>query len=192
MMQSCTIQNNEAFTFPTFSAAGGGIYFSGSLTVQSSTIQNNSAIGGNSESLGGSGASAFGGGLYVAGGTANLSGVVLNSNTAQGGNGANGGKEYTDSGKTYQLGPGNGGNGLGGGLYEAAGTVTLLSTTVQNNKATRGLRGGGGAGDGLGEGGGLYIANAASARLDLFTLADVLYNTASTAYSNIYGSYSTS
>jgi hypothetical protein len=79
---------------------------------------------------------------------------------------------------------------VGGGLYVASGTVTLLDTTVQNNSARGGLKGGG-ASAGQGEGGGLYIASAASAFLDHFTLADVLNNTASTAYPNIYGSYST-
>jgi hypothetical protein len=195
IIQSCTIQNNEAFTANGFTAAGGGIYSTGSLTVQSTTIQNDSAIGGNSTGLGGTGGSAFGGGIYIGGGTVDLSNVVLDLNAAQGGNGAEGGQVETSGrgGKPYRVGNGNGGNGLGGGLCIAAGTVTLRNTTVQNNKTTGGLRGGGGgASDGLGEGGGLYIASAASVSLDSFTLANVRNNTASTAYPNIYGSYRTS
>jgi hypothetical protein len=121
-----------------------------------------------------------------------LSNVVLDLNAAQGGNGAKGGKTYSTFGRPGQVGPGNGGNGLGGGLYIAAGTLTLRNTTVQNNKASGGLKGGGGASAGLGEGGGIYIASAASVSQDSFTLAHVLNNTASTVYPNIYGSYSTS
>ena len=195
MVQSCTIQNNEAFSAWAAGpggAEGGGIYSSGTLLVQSSTIQNNSAIGANAVSIG-SGASAFGGGIYIGGGTVDLSNVVLDLNSAKGGNGAKGGKTYSTFGH-HQSGfpPGNGGNGQGGGLYVASGTVTLLNTTVQNNSATGGEKGGGGASAGLGQGGGLYIDATASVSLDSFTLANVRNNTASTAYPNIYGSCSTS
>jgi hypothetical protein len=42
---------------------------------------------------------------------------------------------------------------------------------------------------GLGEGGGLYIASGAIVYIDAFTLANVIDNTASTSYPNIFGTY---
>jgi hypothetical protein len=95
--------------------AGGGIYSSGSLTLEAGTI-----ISGN-EAIGLSwSASAKGGGLYVAGGTATLSNVTLSSNSARGVSGVVGVP------------------GEGGGLYVAAGAVTLDSATVSSNSAVGG------------------------------------------------------
>jgi hypothetical protein len=107
------------------------------------------------------------------------------------------------------------GNGLGGGLYVAAGMVTLTSTTVSSNTAQGGNLGGAGYGGGVyfasgtatlrsdtitdnsslggtggqGVGGGLYINTPATVWLDDFTVTNVRKNTASTSDPNIHGSY---
>jgi hypothetical protein len=129
--------------------AGGGIYSSGSLTLEAGTIiRGNGAFGSpgifwyGSSSPGGN---AYGGGLYVAGGTAILTNVTLSSNSVQGGPGP----FYPDG---YNAGPG--GNGFGGGLYVAGGTVTLSNVTLSSNSA----QGGVGLSGGNGYGGGLYVA----------------------------------
>jgi hypothetical protein len=179
------------------SAAGGAIYSNGSLMLQSCTIQNNQAVGGQGGTnvSGDPGGDGLGGGLYVAGGTVSLSSVTLSSNTAQGGAGGKGGYGFTEAKKNGFPG-GDGGNGLGGGLYAAAGTVTLTNTTVDQNSAQGGRGGNGASGrpsgsPGLGKGGGLYIDPAALVSLDAFTQSHVSRNQASTAYADIDGSYST-
>jgi hypothetical protein len=107
-------------------AAGGGIYSSGSLTLEGGTIvQNNQAVGGdggliislNGESMQ-AGGNGFGGGVYVSGGTATLTNVTVSSNSALGGRGK------------YFPGPGL---GEGGGLsINTAATVHLDAFTVAN------------------------------------------------------------
>jgi hypothetical protein len=192
------VQNNLAQGNTGQSAAGGGIYSNGALMLQGCTIQNNQAVGGQGGTFltGAPGGDGFGGGLYVAGGTASLSNVTLYSNTAQGGDGGKGGSGYPVEGHKGGAPGGDGGTGLGGGLYVAAGSVTLSSTTVDQNTAQGG---GGGSGakaspsgfPGLGEGGGLYIDPAALVSLDAFTQSHVSGNQASTAYPDIDGSYAT-
>jgi hypothetical protein len=188
-------------------AAGGGIYSSGALTVQGGAIQNNKALGGAglpplSYNLpGGPGGSAFGGGVYVSGGTATVSSVTVSSNTAQGGAGGTGGCA-TGTFFDYGTAGGNGGNGLGGGLYAAGGTIDLHNVTVTGNTAAGGAGGQGGrcgtkkskfdgpnGSPGLGQGGGLYIDTAAAACLDAFTQKHAQKNHASTSYPQIYGTY---
>ena len=188
-LSGVTIQNNLV---TGAGAEGGGIYSNdGSLTMQNCIVRNNQAIGSNGPN-GSSGYAGRGGGIYIQGGTASLNNVTLDSNIAQGGKGGKGGKTANTVGKgSNHFGPGDGGDGLGGGVYVASGSVTLLNTSVSNNSATGGIAGGRTASDGLGEGGGLYIAALASVSLDVFTAAHIINNTASTAYPNIYGSYST-
>jgi hypothetical protein len=202
LLNGVTVQNNIAEgnspLSPAQSAAGGGIYSGGSLTLQGCTIQNNQAVGqagfDGYFNPGGNGGNGLGGGLYVAGGTATLNNVTLYSNTAQGGDGGNGGPTFTERRQKNGTPGGNGGNGLGGGLYVAGATVTLTTTTVAHNTALGGNGGSGayGAGSGnpgLGEGGGLYIDPAALVCLDAFTQANVSHNKASTSGNDIYGSY---
>jgi hypothetical protein len=169
---------------------GGGIYSSGMLTLASCTIQNNHALGGTGYR---DGSDALGGGLYVDGGTASLTNVILSGNTAQGGNGADGFQSPYQ--RRHPVPPGNGGNGLGGGMYVAAGTVTLRQTTVSGNTATGGTAGqpvqGQKAKDGLGEGGGLYLASGSAVSLDSFTQNHDTNNSASTSHPDIYGSFTT-
>jgi len=116
------------------------------LTLQNLTLQGGLAQG--------SGTSAEGGAIYDQG-NLTLDSVTVRNNTAQGSNG------------------GNGGNGLGGGLYVASGTVSLNNDTLQNNHAVggnggyggngvigyEGATGGKGGNGGDGMGGGMYVAS---------------------------------
>ena len=206
-LNTVTVQNNTAQGYSDGNAAGGGIYSGGSLTVQSSTIQNNQALGGAGLAAfyfdfpGDPGGSAFGGGLYISGGTATLTSVNVSSNTARGGDGGMGGC-VSNSGIERNTPGGAGGNGLGGGLYVAAGTIDLHNDTVSGNTAaggaggqaghcgTKGHRASNGSA-GLGEGGGLYIDAAAAVCLDAFTQSHVQKNHASTSNPDIYGTYTT-
>src|SRR5262249_6824104 len=88
---------------------------------------------------------------------------------------------------------GDGGNGLGGGLYAAGGTITLQNVSVTTNVANGGAGGAGAKGQpkggkGPGAGGGIYIDIGGLVGLDAFTVAHVTRNHASTS-GNIYGSY---
>jgi hypothetical protein len=189
-LSGVTVQNNTAQGSSVYlgyggSAFGGGIYSGGSLTVEDSTLQNNQALGGDGRGSGFGGTGA-GGGVFIADGTATLTNVTLYGNLAEGGNQASFiGRQASDS---FYAGRGKGGGGIGGGLYVAAGTVTLRSTTADHNTAKGGH---GQYGDGVGQGGGLYFASAASACLDAFTQANVTHNSASTSDPDIFGSYTT-
>jgi hypothetical protein len=76
-------------------------------------------------------------------------------------------------------------------MFVAAGTVTLINTSMSGNTAIGGLSGGKKASNGQGDAGGLDIDPTASVSLDAFTQAHIVNNTASTAYPNIDGSYTT-
>jgi hypothetical protein len=200
LLNSVTVQNNSAQGSPgqipdgNF-ALGGGIVSNGALTLQSCIIQNNQAVGGQG-GRGFAGGGAQGGGVFVAGGTASLNNVVLSSNTALGGAGGDGVPTYFN-GDTYEKLPGGpGGNGLGGGLFAAGGTVSLRNCTVDYNVAQGGAGGqsvdhSGSGKNGQGFGGGLYIVTPALVSLDAFTLAHVTHNQAATD-KDIDGSYTTS
>jgi hypothetical protein len=207
-LDSCTIQNNLAvghvYGTAAGTAAGGGIYSGGPLSVRNSTIQNNQAVGGVGppgkasviHGSGGAGGSAFGGGLYISAGAATLTNVTLSSNAARGGNGGMGGNVVGGSG-SIDFGGGDGGSGLGGGLYAAGGTLDLHRVTFTGNTADGGAGGEEHPGasarfvrdgsPGKGEGGGLYIDPAATVCLDPFTHTHFSNNTASRSYPNIDG-----
>jgi hypothetical protein len=177
VLNGVTIQNNVAqgssgFSWPHgsngASAAGGGIYSTGILTLEGGTvIQGNKALGGSGWPEGyripvGNGGNGSGGGLYIGGGTVTLeSSTVVQGNQVVGGAGGQGLGAHP-SYSTKDSG-GNGGNGCGGGLYVAGGTVTLESgTLVQSNVAVGAsggfALGGHGGNGGNGFGGGLYVA----------------------------------
>jgi hypothetical protein len=86
---------------------------------------------------------------------------------------------------------GNGGNGLGGGMYVGANAVVSLHTCTMTQNSAIGGRAGNGIGGaaGTGAGGGLYIDPLASVCLDASTVANVTSNNASTSGNDIYGSY---
>jgi hypothetical protein len=132
-------------------AYGGGLYVaSGTATMDNFTFSFNTAWGGVSNP-------AYGGAVYVAGGTVTLTSVTLWSNSARGGQGADATPSYPPPPFGYWGGPG--GNAYGGGLYVAAGTVTLTSVTLSSNSAVGGP-GGRGSNPGLpghSFGGALYV-----------------------------------
>jgi hypothetical protein len=135
-LANVTLQGGVVYT------TGGGIYSSGSLTLEAGTrISSNRVLGGIGFPGGGP---AYGGGLYVAGGTVTVSNSILSTNSAQGGQGFPGGPGY------------------GGGLYVAGGTVTLSNSTLSSNSAQGGAAwvppGHLGAVGGVAEGGGMYVA----------------------------------
>lgn len=186
-------------------ASGGAIYSQGVLTLNGVTVQSNKALGARgwdatyTISRGGDvtgtpatdGAAALGGGLYIGGGTASLTGVTLSANTARGGDGGDGLNVFVhtrlDSGKLV-IPPGNGGAGLGGGIYAAGGTVAVRTSSVSTNSALGGASGkGSGGAAGIGAGGGVYLAPLASVTIDSFT--QFKRNKASTSDPNVYGPY---
>lgn len=196
-----TVQNNVA---QGFLSQGGGIWSNGALTLEDNTlVQNNQALGGPGTNAwveerltrprlivahpAGGGGAAEGGGLFAAGGTVTLADVTFSSNTAQGGKGGDGAKDYG-----VTLSGADGGEGLGGGLaVEGATVCNLVNCTVANNTAKGGAGGKSGGKSGPGYGGGLHIAPSAAVYLDSFTLAQIRGNHASTGDPDISGSYAT-
>jgi hypothetical protein len=180
-------------------AVGGGIYSSGVLTVANSTIRNNLAQGGAGLEVSmfhpaGTGGQALGGGLYVAGGTVTVINTTFSSNLASGGDGGPGAK--LEGGFFPGWAPGGrGGNAYGGAVYAQAGTVTFRGTTISQNEAKAGLAGSFHKGawiiptNGVGQGGGIYVAPGASASLDSFTQTETSGNSASTSDNDIFGSF---
>jgi hypothetical protein len=190
--QGSTGRNSNQRAGDGQAAAGGGVFSGGALTLEGDTmVEDNQALGGQ----GGAGRPAenggngLGGGLYVVGGTVSVTSATITANIAQGGQGGHG--RNSDSVKFGPGAGGNGGSGLGGGMYVAGGTVTLTSFSLSGNIA-QGGRGGRRAHNGspgLGKGGGLYIDPAAAVCLDAFTQAHVSQNSASTSHPNIRGSW---
>ncbi len=155
-LNGVTVQNNTAQGQQQQPASGGGIWSSGSLTLEGgTTVQNNQAVGAAAASwvVGGQPESANGGGVCIAGGTATITDATLSSNTAQGGFGTLDGLGTVAGGvglKPHVPGA----SGYGGGLYVAAGAVTLSDDTLSANAAL----GGSGGDGGNGYGGGVYVA----------------------------------
>jgi hypothetical protein len=198
-LTNVTLSSNTALGgqgITSFYGGNGGNGFGGALeiaggtiTLSNSTLTSNVAQGGQgastpdgSDGIGGKGGNGFGGALQVSGGTASVTSSVLSANIAQGGNGGIYGCDCGTGGR--------GGSGLGAGLEVGGGTVTLISDTLTTNHAYGGSSSAGYWGPRpLGEGGGIYIASAATVYIDPFTLANVISNTASTSNSNIFGTY---
>jgi hypothetical protein len=206
-LENLTLQGGLAFGAGA-AASGGAIFSQGLLELTGVTVQKNQAVGSRGTnafyyvSRGGDvvgfagtvGAAAFGGGIYIAGGTALLTDVTLSSNTAQGGDGGDGLFVHVSKNSRIDGGgkipSGNGGAGLGGGLYAAGGMVTLANTSVLSNKAQGGAAGQGiGGVAGQGYGGGLYIEADTAAFLDDLTIVKFKRNKASTSNPNVFGSY---
>ncbi len=127
----------------TFGGAGGGVFNSGSLTLQGVTVKDNMVM------AGGNGPGA-GGGIYNSG-SLTIQGTTVEDNTVQGANGG-------------PLGSG-GTNALGGGIYSSIGSLSLLGgTLIENNKALggNGVNATGaktGGSGGKGQGGGIYVGS---------------------------------
>lgn len=197
-----------AGTIPGGPAAGGGIYSEGTLSVEDSTIADNVAIGGRGSDGfgglanrdGGRGGEGAGGGLSVGGGSAVISRSVFTANTARGGDGGTGlsvPKDVDNAGRPTP--GGDGGDGRGGAIHAAAGSVSVRASEITSNLAQGGAGGAGGTGGrrraadgaaGLGVGGALFIVDpTASVGLDDYTLKHLRRNKASSRDANIYGSY---
>jgi hypothetical protein len=133
------------------SGFGGGLYNDGVsahpyslgaptiLTLLDSTFLHNEARGGAAAGVGTSAGRGAGGGIANAG-LLTVLGSRLALNLARGGDGQDGA---------------NGGDGLGGGLYVADGTASVLDTAIGHSHVT----GGDGANGGNGFGGGVYVAS---------------------------------
>ena len=187
-LNGVTVQDNLAFggyASPSAGqdAAGGGVWSSGTLTLENgTTVQHNQALGGyggsRNKPAGYPGGNAFGGGVYVAGGTANLTDATLYENGVGGGEGGYGYGGYIQA--PY-------GFGEGGGLCVAGGTVSLCNDTVTSNGVGGYLSSGG-------VGGGLYIAGKATVYLDSLTVTNAVNNNVNLGFGpgrtdNIDGSY---
>jgi hypothetical protein len=145
------------------------------LNLDNCTFTDNQAVGGAATTSGTVAGDGIGGGLAnFFGSTATVSGCVFAGNQAIGG----AGNADVSSG-----------NGFGGGAYNGAQSfLTMTTTTVTGNTAT-----GGSAGiAGIGEGGGLCLANGGVACLDTFTQGHTKNNHASTDHDDIFGSFTTS
>src|SRR5262249_47121656 len=141
-----TIERSGTAAFRLFDVASGG-----SLTLENLTL-----TGGLAQGTG----VAAGGGAIFSWGRLNRRGVTVKGNIGQGSKGGFDGDNTNGTG-------GSGSAGLGGGLYVAAGSITLSNDTFSGNHAQGGTGGsgagsrdGGGAGGsgGAGLGGGLYVA----------------------------------
>ena len=160
-----------------WSNSGGAIYNAGTLALSNVTVQNNFALGNRGAdcrcrtSPGGPGGPGQGGGIYSSG-SVHLENSMLRDNQVRGGMGGSG-----------PGGIGRGGIGTGGGLHTFSGTATLHGSFVTGNVAQGGF-----GSPSSGYGGGIYIASA-QVELDVFTLAHVAGNTASTNYPNIFGPF---
>lgn len=129
-------------------ASGGGVLVLGVLSLESSVVSGNEAIGAAGPGAGDRGDPAEGGGIaYGASALAGsaISDSAISGNSALGGDGGTGGAR--------------GGDADGGGIaYRAAGPLAIQGTSISSNTATGGAGGGGaaaGGSGGFGEGGGI-------------------------------------
>jgi len=87
---------------------------------------------------------------------------------------------------------GNGGNGQGGGIWNGPpnpldgtpSTLTVVQSTIINNRADGGAAGSAGS-PGFGQGGGIYIVPGGTVCVDLVT--DITHNHASTSDEDAFG-----
>ncbi len=133
---------------------GGGLYVTdGMVSLTNVDIEDNSAVGtaginGLTGQSGGNGGNAHGGGIYQAGGALTLNNVAINSNKALGGAGGQAGATEHVSNvvssssithiSSYTIMPTGGasGAGYGGGIYQAAGSLTISGVSLSDNIAS--------------------------------------------------------
>ena len=169
LIEYFAIQNGAG---PT--SGGGGIFNLGDLTVENSTIVDNSSHGGTQ-----------GGGILTRGGTLSLTNSIVSGNVANSGAGL-----YSDGGSTVNVSDStfvdNVSSGQGGALYVFSSSLTLENTTIRNNTANTaggGLYQNGGdlnllnstvsrnSTNPLWAGGGLYIIGSATVLVNNSTIA---------------------
>jgi hypothetical protein len=152
--------DGEASTDGADGEHGGGIYNEGALIVRNSRIEANAAGDGGrggektgvaAGSAGQGGLGGFGGGIYStgAGASVRIENSFVGDNDA--GFGGVGGR--LGAGAAGVPGEGGGG-GRGGGVYCAGGSLEIVNSRIETNRAGRGGRGGGDANEGTGGGGG--------------------------------------
>jgi len=167
-INNCTFIGNVVSGSAGVDGDGGALFNYGLnaiMTVSSSTLAGNKAVGGDG-GAGTNGGNGVGGGIDNAG-ILDLSNSTLETNTAEGGKGGNGA---------------NGGNGQGGGLAIQAGSSSIVSaSTITHNQADGGPEGAGGS-NGQGVGGGVY--NLGTFIFD--TLTVIKGNHASTSNDDFY------
>ncbi len=188
-LENSTVTNSKAVSVnPSKLAGGGGIATRlGTLSITSSTISNNQAIGaaGVTGYSGMTGAQGAFGTTGANGGTGGTGGTGQTGGAGQGGGGAQGGGIYTDTTETTiaestisnnsAIGGagGLGGTGGMGGVGGTGGTGTEGAGGSGGNGGTGGAGGAGGAG-GLAQGGGVFIYDSAIT----ITLSNIAENTA--------------
>ncbi|QEH32017.1 hypothetical protein OJF2_04860 [Aquisphaera giovannonii] len=144
--------------------AGGAIFNMGSVTLDGVTVAGSRAIGGDA----GAAADGTGGGIGSVGGDAigdfGVGGNAGDPDGEAGGFGAGGGGGVSGIGGPGGWGAGDGGSGGGGGagmggaVFNFAGGLTVLNSTIAGNQALGGAAGAGGSAGG-GYGGGLFNLN---------------------------------
>ena len=185
-LENVTLQNGIAQGSGT-AADGGAIYNLGTLTLIGAAVQNNTALGasganglvtsGTSTKVptsinGQAGGDAAGGAIWSSGSVTLEGGTVVQNNEALGGEGGAAGADFTRTNGNFAGSGGAGGGGLGGGIYEAGGSLNILNASLVGDTGAGGNGGGGfqmtgsssswnsaqsGFG-GRGMGGGLYVA----------------------------------
>jgi hypothetical protein len=131
---NCTISGNSATGTPDDYSTGGGIENAASITISGSIIRDNSAMGG---------VPVEGGGIFN-NGPATITNSTISGNVAMGGPGeVFGGGIYNQdalviSDSTISNNSTTGGFSMGGGIFNAFGTLTATSCTVSRNSAEQG------------------------------------------------------
>lgn len=161
-LHSTVLTNNTANGTAAAAGVGGAILNSGegaSLTVISSTIVGNQALGASGNegaepgSAGTAGGDAAGGGIANQGGAVEIIKSSLAGNSARGGNGGRGanGVDRTGSSSSSAVGGpggagGTGGTAYAGGVFSSGGTVELVDSVMERNTLVGGAGGAGGNG----------------------------------------------
>lgn len=145
-VKNSTVSDNRADSgiFP-FSAAGGGIWSYGAVTVINSTVSRNSGSTGGGiyaqgavtiidSTISGNSVSGFGGGIYSAG-ALTIHNSTVSANVAYGGGGMEARGNVTISNSTVSQNSANS-NWAGGGIEAVQGaTVTIINSTIADNYA---------------------------------------------------------
>jgi hypothetical protein len=139
--------------------AGGAILNMGNLSLDGVTVEQNNAVGGSSGTgSGGTNGGSLGSGSTTSGDFGVGGASVSNGAGGAGGFGAGGGAGTKGGAGGFGAGSGNGsigggGGGMGGGIFNMYGSVTLINSTLANNLAEGGQ---GAASSGAGYGGAVF------------------------------------
>ncbi len=163
---SVTVSNGTVVDHNTATNLGGGFYSASGVTVDASTVSNNSSVLGggfycasgttevrNGSVVTGNTASDHGAGFYVGGGTATITDSEVSKNKAD----DNGGGVYSNGGAVTIIDAEIESNEAvnGGGVYSNGGNITITGATIKANTANE-------KGGGIYSGGGTLTFNAGS------------------------------